>query len=241
MWEVPEYGTDMPVKSVKVALSAINFKGLEGYDLDTNTPNDRPGDKVLIDNMSQASNGFIFDNTVVRNVRSRGLLVKASECKMVNCSFENIGMSCAAILYEIFWGESGVTENMLVARNVFDHTGYFNTEWDRYAPIAIEGTSRGKPMLTNEFLLTHCRRSYQLLVIRSPEEYRLCELLCRLGEAAADKPVFRRVGERHIVTLADGRIRLLDASGHVLLDRPASALRTDPADLLRRIAGALGL
>jgi hypothetical protein len=109
------------------------------------------------------------------------------------------------------------------------------------APIAIEGTSRGKPMLTNEFLLTHCRRSYQLLVIRSPEEYRLCELLCRLGEAAADKPVFRRVGERHIVTLADGRIRLLDASGHVLLDRPASALRTDPADLLRRAAGALGL
>ena len=109
------------------------------------------------------------------------------------------------------------------------------------APIAIEGTSRGKPMLTNEFLLTHCRRSYQLLVIRSPEEYRLCELLCRLGEAAADKPVFRRVGERHIVTLADGRIRLLDASGHVLLDSPASVLRTDPADLLRRIAGALGL
>lgn len=109
------------------------------------------------------------------------------------------------------------------------------------APIAIEGTSRGKPMLTNEFLLTHCRRSYQLLVIRSPEEYRLCELLCRLGEAAADKPVFRRVGERHIVTLADGRIRLLDASGHVLLDSPASVLRTDPADLLRRVAGALGL
>ena len=129
----------MSVHRVTVALSAVNFKGLEGYNLDANTPNDRPGDKVLIDNMSQASNGFIFDNTVVRNVRSRGLLVKASECQMVNCSFVNIGMSCAAILYEIFWGESGVTENMLVARNVFDHTGYFNTEWDRYAPIAIEG------------------------------------------------------------------------------------------------------
>ena len=139
MFPVPEYGTDMPMMRVKVALSAINFKGLEGYDLSANTPNDKPGDKVLIDNMSQASNGFIFDNTVVRNVRSRGLLVKASECQMVNCSFVNIGMSCAAILYEIFWGESGVTENMLVARNVFDHTGYFNTEWDRYAPIAIEG------------------------------------------------------------------------------------------------------
>ena len=47
-------------------------------------------------------------------------------------------MSCAAILYEIFWGESGVTENMLVTRNLFDHTGYFRNI-DRYAPISVEG------------------------------------------------------------------------------------------------------
>ncbi len=135
----PEYGTELRFKSVTVATSAVNFQGLEGYDLSANTPNDKPGEKVLIDNMSQASNGFIFDNTLVRNIRSRGLLIKASDSKIVNCSFKNIGMSCAAILYEIFWGESGVTENMEVARNLFDHTGYFNTNWDRYAPVAIEG------------------------------------------------------------------------------------------------------
>ena len=134
----PEYGTKMPMRSVTVATAAVNFKALEGYDLSRNTPDDRPGDKVLIDNMSLASNGFIFDNVLVRNIRSRGLLIKASESKIVNCSFKNIGMSCAAILYEIFWGESGVTENMLVARNLFDHTGYFRNI-DRYAPISVEG------------------------------------------------------------------------------------------------------
>ncbi|MBQ8352115.1 MAG: hypothetical protein IJY20_08775 [Clostridia bacterium] len=134
----PEYNTEMPMRSVTVATSAVNFKALEGYDLSRNTPDDRPGDKVLIDNMSLASNGFIFDNVLVRNIRSRGLLIKASDSKIINCSFKNIGMSCAAILYEIFWGESGVTENMLVTRNLFDHTGYFRNI-DRYAPISVEG------------------------------------------------------------------------------------------------------
>ncbi|MBO5051045.1 MAG: hypothetical protein J6D31_02505 [Clostridia bacterium] len=134
----PEYGTEYLMKSVTVATDAVNFKALEGYDLARNTPDDRPGDKVLIDNMSLASNGFIFDNVLVRNIRSRGLLIKASDSKIVNCSFKNIGMSCAAILYEIFWGESGVTENMEVTRNLFDHTGYFRNI-DRYAPISVEG------------------------------------------------------------------------------------------------------
>ena len=47
-------------------------------------------------------------------------------------------MSCVAILYEIFWGESGVTENMLVKNNLFDHTGFFNNV--KYlAPISIHG------------------------------------------------------------------------------------------------------
>jgi phage anti-repressor protein len=88
--------------------------------------------------MSQASNGFIFDNMLIRNVRSRGLLIKASGGTITNCTFRNIGMACAAILYEIFYGESGVTENLLVDRNLFDHTGYFKNQ-DLYATISITG------------------------------------------------------------------------------------------------------
>ena len=135
----PEYGTEYKTYSLKIATDAVNFGALEGYDLSKNTPDDNPGDKVMVDNMSLASNGFIFDNTLVRNIRSRGLLIKASEGVIENCTFENIGMSCAAILYEITWGESGVTENMTVRNNLFDHTGYFNPGLQLHAPISIKG------------------------------------------------------------------------------------------------------
>ena len=133
-----EYGTEFKLYSVKVKTDAVNFKALDGYDLSKNTPEDGPGEKVMVDNMSRASNGFIFDNTVVRNIRSRGLLIKASEARIENCTLENIGMSCIAILYEIFWGESGVTENTIIRNNLFDHTGFFsNVKY--YAPISIHG------------------------------------------------------------------------------------------------------
>ena len=108
-------------------------------------------------------------------------------------------------------------------------------------PITLQDTARGKPMFTSEFLLTHCRRSYQLLCIRSPEAYKLCRLLCDLGETEGSTPVFRRVGERHLVTVVDSRFRLLDAAGRVLVDCPAAALQASPAEVLRRVIGALGV
>ena len=126
---------------VTVKTEDVNFDAVEGFDMTLNTWQNK--DKVLIDNMSMASNGFIFDNVLSQNIRSRGLLIKASEGQIINCTFNNIGMACAAILYEIYWGESGVSENLLVARNVMDHTGYFTKytsgNQDRYSPIAIEG------------------------------------------------------------------------------------------------------
>ena len=108
-------------------------------------------------------------------------------------------------------------------------------------PIAIQDTTRGKPMFTNEFLLTHCRRSYQLLTIRSPETYRLCELLCHLTAETGEKPIFRRIGERHMITITDGRLRLLTAEGNTLYTCPATALTNSPAEVLRRVAKALGV
>lgn len=108
-------------------------------------------------------------------------------------------------------------------------------------PIAIQDTARGKPMFTSEFLLTHCHRSYQLLSIRSPETYRLCELLCHLAAEIGEKPIFRRIGERHLITVADGRLRLLTAEGDCLYTCPAALLTKSPAEVLRRAAKALGV
>ena len=126
---------------VVVDSSAVNFDAIEGLDLTLNSADNEQ--KVLIDNMSMASNGFFFDNCAIRNIRSRGLLIKASEGTLQNCTFQNVGMACAALLYEINWGESGVSENITITRNLMDHTGYFikytTGNGDRYSPIAIYG------------------------------------------------------------------------------------------------------
>jgi hypothetical protein len=47
-------------------------------------------------------------------------------------------MSCAAILFETYYAESGITENMVVDRNLFDHTGYFRNQ-DLYATVSVFG------------------------------------------------------------------------------------------------------
>lgn len=112
-------------------------------------------------------------------------------------------------------------------------------------PIAIAGTGRGRPAFTTEFLLTHAHRSYQLTAIRSPEAYRLCGLLCDLQEKWREGgegiPVFRRVGERHILTLSEGRLSLVDENGNRLYTCPAERLESDPAEVLRRVATGLGI
>ena len=121
---------------ITVASDAIDRNALIGYNLANNDAQNTH--KVLVDNMSMASNGFLFDNCLIQNIRSRGLLIKASDGKILNCTFRNIGMSCAAVLYEIEWGESGVSENLEIARNEMDNTGFFSNI-DYYSPISVRG------------------------------------------------------------------------------------------------------
>ena len=111
-------------------------------------------------------------------------------------------------------------------------------------PIGIEGTSRGKPAFTSEFLLTHARRSYQLVAISSPAEYRLTQVLCRVyAEAITEGSHHRlhRIGESHVVGIAEGMLSLIHARGEVLFRCPLRAMETEPAEVLRQIASALGL
>ena len=121
---------------VTVKTADINFDAVAGLDMTDN--NWQSTNKVLIDNMSMASNGFLFDNCLIQNIRSRGFLVKSSGGKITNCSFNNIGMSCAAVIYEIYWGESGVSENLVIEKNTMTNTGFFDDR-DIYSPIAVAG------------------------------------------------------------------------------------------------------
>ena len=119
-------------------------------------------------------------------------------------------------------------------------------------PLAIEGTARGKPSFTTEFLLTHARRSYQLVCIRSAAEYRLVSALCALCEPPLHEgdssdvgttapPVFRRIGEQYLLGAAEGMLSLIHARGEVLLRLPLRAMQTEPAMVVDRLAAELGL
>ena len=111
-------------------------------------------------------------------------------------------------------------------------------------PIGIVGTSRGRPAFTSEFLLTHARRSYQLVSITSAAEYRLTQVLCLAYEEATAEPAietFRRVGDSHIISIGDGMLSLIHARGEVLFRCPLHAMESEPAEVVRRMAASLGL
>ena len=124
--------------AVKVKTEDVNQNALAGFDLTDD--NFRETHKVLVDNMSRSSNGFFFDNTMVQNVRSRGLLIKASDGRIQNCTFRNIAKVAVAVIYEIYWGESGVSEDVVIEKNLIDNTSFSPSGSSyKHIPIAIMG------------------------------------------------------------------------------------------------------
>lgn len=101
--------------------------------------------KALVDNMSRSCNDFLFDNVVVQNTRSRGLLIKASDGVIQNCTFRNCAKLAVAVIYEIYYGESGVSENLVIKNNLIDNVGYglSNNGLYLHYPINISGLGGG--------------------------------------------------------------------------------------------------
>ena len=130
-----QWGGRTDLFEITLASDAFDLAATEIYEMTSDLP---AVPKILIDNMSRASCGFVFDNMLIRYVRSRGLLIKTSNGTVRNCSFYKCGKGCIAILYEIKWGESGVSEHLSIKNNYFEETGYLEN-LPRYSPIAIEG------------------------------------------------------------------------------------------------------
>ena len=127
---------------VKIATEAINFSCLEGYDLSDD--HYRMDNKVLVDNLSRNSVGYIYDNVTVRNTRSRGILFKTMNITAQNCTFKNLAHTGCLLSVEYVWGESTVGCNATIRKCVFDNVGFINN-YDFYlplAPISIVGFSK---------------------------------------------------------------------------------------------------
>ena len=137
-------GLPIERQEVVVAKDAIRYAALAGYDLSDDHYS--PAQKVLVDNMSRTSNGFYIENTLVRGTRSRGLLIKASDGVVKNCTFRDNAKCGVAVIYEIYWGESGVSENVAIENCLFDNTSYSTSKQVRYrhAPIVVAGISEGR-------------------------------------------------------------------------------------------------
>ena len=142
------YDKDIFIYEVEVAKDAFDAAACDSYEMESDVAG---APKILIDNMSRASNGFVFDNMLIRYVRSRGLLIKASNGIARNCSFYKCGKGCMSILFEIQWGESGVSEHLDIRNNYFEGTGYIDN-LPAYSPIAVEGLGT---RASDEYLLYH--------------------------------------------------------------------------------------
>ncbi len=129
------------VKKFTVATDALNMAAIEGFDLSDNHYDMQ--NKVLVDNLSRNSAGFVFDNVMVRNTRSRGILVKTVGATINNCTFQNLGHTGVLLSVEFAWGESSVSQDAKVTNCLFDNVGFINKGIANktLAPVAIKGLS----------------------------------------------------------------------------------------------------
>ena len=127
------------VYKIDVKTDLVNFEAFEGYDF---TDNDYfMKEKVIFDNHSRNSAGFVYDNVMIRYTRSRGVLVKTFDATIRNCTFRDLGMTAILLSVETHWGESTVPQNITIEGCLFDNTGcnYDAASNLTYAPIAIQG------------------------------------------------------------------------------------------------------
>lgn len=101
-----------------------------------------PDEKIIIENESTNGVGFVYENCVVNNNRSRGLLIKAPEGIIRHCTLVNNGMSAILVRPETTdnWGECGFVRNLLIEDNLIVESGFF-TGSDLHSPINISSDS----------------------------------------------------------------------------------------------------
>jgi hypothetical protein len=159
--------------AVKVRTEDVDFDAVSKFDL---TDNRYEWDnKVIVDNVSRNSANFIFDNVLIRNTRSRAMLVKTRGARVNNCTFKN--MACAGILMTIEpeWGESSVARDIVFKKCLFERIGYHNNMYlDRldFAPIVIknfsttvsENTLQGRDITIDECTFTNIPHHYAIIV-----------------------------------------------------------------------------
>ncbi len=127
------------IMAVEVKTSDVNFDALQGFDL---ADNDYfMEEKIICDNVSLNSAGFTFDNVLMQNYHSRGILMKTRDSNVKNCTFRNVAITGMLLSIETTWGESSVPKNINIEKCIFDNTGHTHGQQANktYSPIALRG------------------------------------------------------------------------------------------------------
>ena len=76
-----------------------------------------------VSNTAHVGNGFILRNNTYRNLPSRGVLIKANDGLIENCTFDHCGATGVQIRPEIDWVESGYSHRITIRNNTFIDCG----------------------------------------------------------------------------------------------------------------------
>ena len=129
--------------TVTVAESSIkNWNALnhaDGTPYDLNDNHYLKNEKIMVDNLGQNCADFTFDNVLIQNVRSRGILVKTTGVTIKNCTFRNLAQTAVKLSNEVYWGESTVPRETRIIDCLFDNVGYDGKHYDHVynAPISV--------------------------------------------------------------------------------------------------------
>ena len=124
--------------SVVIDKAAVDFTALEDIDLNGSSPYEQ---YVAVDNHSRSSNGFLFDNCLIRDMRSRCLLLQASNGVVKNCTLTGSGMAAVLLWHDVSWGESGMSSNVKVLNNYMENNGHYGDNI-KNTPIYVMGLTR---------------------------------------------------------------------------------------------------
>lgn len=175
----PRHYTDT-YRRLTIASADVNFSALEGFDLDD--VGYEMKHKVLVDNLSRNSAGFKFDNVMIRDTRSRGILVKTVGADIRNCTFRNLGHTGILLSVEFVWGESTVSQDIVIKNCLFDNIGFIGNSFmvKAISPIAIKGLSSTvdeKSLLYKNILIEGNKfvnnRNHHFITVNSAQNVRI--------------------------------------------------------------------
>ena len=97
--------------------------------------------KVFVHQSGYACDGALLDNVKYSCGKANGALLRVIGGRIKNSTFEHIGSNAIKALYDDYWGESAIVQDMLIENNIISHTGYrfaLNRKEENMSPVVLD-------------------------------------------------------------------------------------------------------